>query len=112
MNDDANCSLCLHRPFDRGYEIRQRLRPAMLALRDAEDWVRLELRDEVLAERIRGVHEALTEDVLNGRSSRDTTRRRAQLWDRYCRIRGHNPDALARVHTRFLRSLGLRKVPA
>lgn len=91
------------RPVNRRYEIMQRLRPAMRALRDAEDFARLDLRDEVLAERIRGVHLALTADVLQGSVHRDTAWRKAQMWDRICAWHGRNPDGVAPAHTRFLR---------
>lgn len=84
----------------------------MLALRDSEDWARLVLCDEVLAERIRGIHESLTDDVLNGRTSRDSDRRKARLWDRYCLWRGKSPDAMSAPHTRYLRVLSRRRVEA
>jgi hypothetical protein len=53
---------------ERGYALRQMLRPAMLALRDTEDYARLDLRDDRLADRIREVHEVLSHRVLNGKS--------------------------------------------
>lgn len=70
----------------------------MLALRDAEDWARLELRDEVLATRIREVHESLSDDVLNGVAYEHSARWKARLWDRYAFWRGHDPnEGAARV---------------
>ena len=98
--------------MSRIHEVNMKLRPAMLALRDAEDWARLDLRDEVLAERIRGVHESLTNDVLNGVSFRDSDRRKAKLWDRYCVWRRKSPDAISSLHVRYLRRLSRRRVAA
>lgn len=51
----------------------------MQALRDAEDWARLTLNDDLLADRIRGVHEALTDDVLRGSTLRASDRWKARL---------------------------------
>ncbi len=62
----------------------------MVTLRDAEDWARLELRDELLATRIREIHESLSDDVLNGSTGERSTRARAKLWDRYAFWRGHD----------------------
>lgn len=87
----------------RRYEIGSRLRPVMWRLRDAEDWARLELGDDILADRIRGIHESLTDDVLRGDTGRLPDRWRAKLWDRYCDARGHDPHAGARSRSRFLR---------
>lgn len=91
------------------YELQQRIRPAMLALRDAEDWARLELHDALLADRIRGIHESLTDDVLNGKTSRASDRWKARLWDRYCMVRLHDADASARARSRHLRRLSRRR---
>lgn len=94
--------------MSRRHEVSQRLMPAMRALRDAEDWARLELGDEVLADRIRGVHESLSDDVLNGRTDRQSDRWKARLWDRYCMFRLHEPDASVRARVRFLRRVAGR----
>ena len=77
--------------------------PAMRHLRDAEDFARLDLRDDLLADAIRGVHEALTDDVLNGKTYKHSTRHRARLWDRLCSLRGHDPHAgaLGRNNRRY-----------
>ena len=57
---------------DPPYELRQALRKANAALRDAEDIARLAPMYRCLptADRIRSIHEQVTEDVLNGRSTR------------------------------------------
>jgi hypothetical protein len=96
----------------RRYAVTQAIRPAMLALRDAEDFARLTLYDAALADRIRGIHESLTDDVLNGRTSKLSDRWKAKLWDRYCLLRGHDPDAGARARSRFLRRISGRRVAA
>jgi hypothetical protein len=98
--------------MSRVYEVSQRLRPAMLALRDAEDYARLTLYDSLLADRIRGIHESLTDDVLNGVSYKHSDRWRARLWDRYCDLRGKDPHAGAAQRSRWLRQVGRKRVPA
>lgn len=91
--------------MSRSFEVENRLRPAMRALRDAEDWARLELCDEVLATRIRGIHESLSDDVLNGVVYRHSDRWKARLWDRYCLWRGHDGNAGAGAQVMRLRRL-------
>lgn len=81
----------------------------MLALRDAEDWARLELRDELLATRIREVHETLTEDVLEGVTYKRSRAWRVRAWDRYCTMRRRTPHlgnptaSAARLRRRLVR---------
>ena len=77
----------------RLYTLNAFLGPAMRYLRDAEDFARLDLRDDLLADAIRGIHLSLTEDVLNGKTYRSSTRHRARLWDRLCALAGHDPHA-------------------
>lgn len=50
------------------YNVRQMLQVAMRALRDCEDYMRLTQGNQLGADRVRAVHEALSEDVINGRS--------------------------------------------
>jgi len=92
--------------LSRSYDIRQKLRPAMLALRDTEDWARLELQDELLATRIREIHESLTEDVLNGVSYKYSSRFKSKLWERYCLLRNHDPDSGATLQSKRIRKKG------
>ncbi len=54
------------RAGDPRFEGKQLCNKAMRALRDAEDYVRLTVGDDVWADRIRCVHEHLTDDVLRG----------------------------------------------
>lgn len=90
---------------DRWYQVTQKIRPAMLALRDAEDWARLDLGDELLAIRIREIHLALSRDVLNGRAYEHSSWWKARLFDRYCLWRGKSPDAGAITRATHLRRL-------
>lgn len=49
------------------YRVMQELKKAVVHIRAAEDIARLEMRQEDLAQRIRDVHEHVTEDVYNGK---------------------------------------------
>lgn len=97
-------------PRDRRYELKSRLRPIMTGLRDLEDYCRLDLGDALLADRVRGIHESLTDDVIQGVSYRLSDRWRAKLWDRYCLLRRHDPNTGAGTRFRYLRSLSGRRV--
>lgn len=52
----------------------RKLDPAMRHLRDAEDFARLKMPAWPTADRIREVHEKLTDDVLRGTTTRPTAR--------------------------------------
>ena len=54
---------------DEVYRTRQLLRRAMEALRECEDHARLVRHDNLLAGRVREIHESLTKDVINGSSA-------------------------------------------
>jgi hypothetical protein len=72
-------------PYDRKqlvYELRELLKKANRALRDAEDLVRLNpgLWGNVpTADRIREIYEQVTEDVLEGRATRPPLMQRVRI---------------------------------
>lgn len=60
----------LPRTDDRAYDLRQRLNRAIQWLREAEDIARIEMPASPTADRIRDIYEQITEDVLNGKTTR------------------------------------------
>lgn len=53
--------------------VRERVSRSVNVLREAEDVARLELRDDLLADRLREQHERITERVLNGKRGEPET---------------------------------------
>lgn len=49
------------------YRMMQELKRAVVHIRAAEDIARLEIRQDDLAQRIRDVHEHITEDIYTGK---------------------------------------------
>lgn len=90
----------------RRYAVHNSLRRAARELRDLEDFARLTLNDDLLAQRVRDVYETIADDIYDGGWKRSRAER-ARLWDRYCCWRGHDPHAGA---SRRNRRKQLRKV--
>jgi hypothetical protein len=51
--------------------VREQVAQSIRCLREAEDVMRLELRDDIAADRIREGYEYIDREVLNGRRDRD-----------------------------------------
>ncbi len=65
----------------------------MRELRDLEDFARLTLNDDLLADRARASYEAILEDFAEMSGHQHSTLWRARLWDRYCAFRLHDAHA-------------------
>jgi hypothetical protein len=60
----------LPRTDNMAYDLRQRLNRAVRWLRDAEDIARIEMPAWPTADRIRDIYEQISEDVLNGKTTK------------------------------------------
>ena len=76
---------------DDRYRLMQHLNRGMRALRDAEDFARLNRPGWPTADRIRGIHQQLTDDVIRGKTTVPS------LIDSLCllpswTLHGHDPE--------------------
>lgn len=85
---EALRATALPRTDNRGYDLRQRFNRAVRWLRDAEDIARSEMPGWPTADRIRDIHEQITDDLLNGRTSVPPLKQRLAEAENALRILG------------------------